>query len=104
METKRSSPSSKQPIACSYCEICQISLLHPNRVLLTSTLILSSYIGFGLGNGLSPSGFRLKTLNVFPLLRYMLHVLPILFSSICSPGKILMGRPNYEAITIINLL
>jgi uncharacterized BrkB/YihY/UPF0761 family membrane protein len=78
------------------------SVRHPNRVLLTSTLILFFYIVLELVNCLCPSGFPRKTLNVFLLLRYMLHVPPILFFLILSLGQIPVSHPNYEA-TVIQL-
>jgi len=87
MEPEVSLPHLQQPVTCFYSDPDQSSQC-PHPTTWRSSLILSSYLPFGLSSGFfSPSGFPTKTLYA-PLLSH-LH-------ATCPAPLILVDTSSYE--------
>ena len=88
MEPEGSLPHSQVPANCPYPVTARCSPYPPHPTSWRSFLILSSHLRLGLPSGLFTSGFATKTFICLSSLPYALHVLPISFFSILSPGVV----------------
>ena len=69
----------------------------PHPTSWRSILMLSSHLRLGLASALFPSGFPTKILYTPLISPYALHVSPISFFSILSPGLYWVRRTDHSA-------